>query len=585
MSKGIDLCVNRSLELLGNLRQTAAKFAQREEQLARDLKNRRFTTERQAQQAISEAEAGLAAQTAAAEEHFRTEKKRVQSIYERRRNRVQKYRTVNLRDLPRRAQEVKQSWIGNLQMRNYQEQRKLTANMSAADAVYSGFITQLEALRELHKNARKSFGGYGSLRRRLRARPSAAPAIDLPLEAQIEELRGHIATARQQLDQFDQFVLPRFFRIARLPVLFLLSAAGGAGLGWYLSLGNNPHAYFIAGGVSAAVFIVFWIIHAEGLGKARKIGITAASEIVAARHIIEANDVTSPDFVARGDANRKAIQEEYERGYAEVLQQWGRADDVEAEFEQRTRNKIETQSARICEKIDRILGPKLERLEAEHAATIAWLKQEASTGHEQLVQTQSAGVASLTDNEKIRWDEIETDWQREITPIYRAIEEMNAAGAAISPAWNASLVENWAPPVNFAAAAKFGRLDLDLTRQPGALPKSTRLPLPGPAQVALPAALAFPYQGSLLFETSDSGDESVIGTLNNVILRLLSTNPPGKLSFTIIDPVRLGQNFAGLMYLGDYQESIINRRIWTQRDQIEERLAELGEHIEKVIQM
>jgi hypothetical protein len=49
--------------------------------------------------------------------------------------------------------------------------------------------------------------------------------------------------------------------------------------------------------------------------------------------------------------------------------------------------------------------------------------------------------------------------------------------------------------------------------------------------------------------------------------------------------VGLGQNFAGLMYLADYEESLINRRIWTQQSQIEERLAELNEHIEKVIQM
>ncbi len=73
--------------------------------------------------------------------------------------------------------------------------------------------------------------------------------------------------------------------------------------------------------------------------------------------------------------------------------------------------------------------------------------------------------------------------------------------------------------------------------------------------------------------------------MNQVILRLLATTPPGKLAFTIIDPVGLGQNFAGLMHLADYEESLINRRIWTQRDQIEERLAELNEHIEKVIQM
>ena len=52
-----------------------------------------------------------------------------------------------------------------------------------------------------------------------------------------------------------------------------------------------------------------------------------------------------------------------------------------------------------------------------------------------------------------------------------------------------------------------------------------------------------------------------------------------------MDPIGLGQNFAGLMHLADYEESQINSRIWTQTSQIEERLAELTEHMEKVIQM
>ncbi len=47
----------------------------------------------------------------------------------------------------------------------------------------------------------------------------------------------------------------------------------------------------------------------------------------------------------------------------------------------------------------------------------------------------------------------------------------------------------------------------------------------------------------------------------------------------------LGQNFAGIMHLADYEEQIINSRIWTQSGQIEQKLADLNEHMEKVIQM
>jgi hypothetical protein len=73
--------------------------------------------------------------------------------------------------------------------------------------------------------------------------------------------------------------------------------------------------------------------------------------------------------------------------------------------------------------------------------------------------------------------------------------------------------------------------------------------------------------------------------MNSLVFRLLSLAPPGKLSLTIIDPIGLGQSFAGLMHLADFEESQINSRIWTQTSQIEERLVELTEHMEKVIQM
>ena len=39
------------------------------------------------------------------------------------------------------------------------------------------------------------------------------------------------------------------------------------------------------------------------------------------------------------------------------------------------------------------------------------------------------------------------------------------------------------------------------------------------------------------------------------------------------------------MHLADYEEQIINSRIWTQSGQIEQKLADLNEHMEKVIQM
>ena len=69
------------------------------------------------------------------------------------------------------------------------------------------------------------------------------------------------------------------------------------------------------------------------------------------------------------------------------------------------------------------------------------------------------------------------------------------------------------------------------------------------------------------------------------MLRLLTSVPPGKVRFTIIDPVGLGENFAAFMHLADYDEQLVASRIWTETPHIEQRLADLTEHMENVIQM
>jgi hypothetical protein len=582
----MDLRVNRSLDLLGNLKQTVAKFAKRESQISRELNTRRYTTNQKSQEEMERTDSHYSGQTAETEGFFQSEKDRIKVIYEARNARIQRYSKVTLRNLPTRAQEVKSRWMGDLQMRTFMAQRKLETDTAAADAAYAGFNANLEVYRTnllfLERRARSYFGGYWTLRRMLRDKSGAAPAAKTVSDP-FQELDRLFATAQEQLGLFLRFLLPRFFRGAPLPVLVLLILAGGGGLAWYLGL--NPTAYAIAGAAAAALIGVVWFIHHLGLAGSKPTAATIAAGLAELRRIIDACIAAGPARAAQLEQDRRRIQEEYDRTYAEIQRQWNRSDDVEKEFASAGRNKIETQGPRLAEKIDRILRAKIDQVEARHTVWRDRLHGEAGTLKQQLAQTRDAEMAALTADEKAQWHEIEADWKREIIPIYQEIDAINAEVSAQFPAWGPALVEAWTPPRAFTPITRFGHLDLDLTKPPAAIPKDPRLALPGPSQVSLPLALTFPQQGSILFETNDSGGATVLGALNNIILRLLSTTPPGKLSFTLIDPVGLGQSFAGLMHLADYEESLINRRIWTQRDQIEERLAELGEHIEKVIQM
>lgn len=83
---------------------------------------------------------------------------------------------------------------------------------------------------------------------------------------------------------------------------------------------------------------------------------------------------------------------------------------------------------------------------------------------------------------------------------------------------------------------------------------------------------------------STPSSKAVPNIFENVMTRILRQIPPGKATFTLIDPLGLGSNFAPFLKLQDYSENLINGTVWTNRDQIKRRLQGVIEHIETVTQ-
>jgi DNA segregation ATPase FtsK/SpoIIIE, S-DNA-T family len=103
-------------------------------------------------------------------------------------------------------------------------------------------------------------------------------------------------------------------------------------------------------------------------------------------------------------------------------------------------------------------------------------------------------------------------------------------------------------------------------------------------QFSIPAILSFLNGKCLLFQATAEAKKKAIEAIQSVMLRLLATIPPGKLRFTLIDPIGLGQNVALFMPLADHDESLIGGKAWTEPQHIEQRLSEITEHMETVIQ-
>ncbi|MEO6738885.1 MAG: ATP-binding protein, partial [Chthoniobacteraceae bacterium] len=394
------------------------------------------------------------------------------------------------------------------------------------------------------------------------------------------EIETRISAANDQVAKFRALPLPKFFSAMPLAVCIVLALVAGGAMSFVRGFSSPLWAV----GAITAVLLVAGCIAAYVSGRkgAHDEAVRTGAAILDGYRALRAGLVAAD---SRYKFERKRLQAEYDETCADVDAKWAAADGVEEEFEKMGRAKLEPQLPRILQKLDARMKRDLARIRERADAKVAEFRGAAAEKHAQLDGAHQVEMDAVLAGEKARWDKLDAAWKEQITPIFTEITSLNAALAPAFPAWSAQFVEAWKPYTQFTPATKFAQFTLDLAKCAVGSTGASRLALPGAPQVSIPLALTYPQQGSLLFETKESCGGATASVLNNVMLRLLATTPPGKVAFTIIDPVGLGENFSGLMHLGDYEESLINRRIWTQRDQIDERLTELNGHIEKVIQM
>ena len=576
-----DLDIRRVLEVLERLKLAVAEFAKREERTARGLEVRRAGIAWRFHAATEGNEEAQKTQLAEEEQRYDEREAHLRRVATERETRVRRASAQALRNIPRKAREARGNWLANLQMRLLQADNSRAASLAEAEASAAETAAVLtedcRRLIRLKREARKGLSAYWSLRARLKA--TAKVEAEAGAEG-IRQMEEALAEGEARLAAFQQFPLPRIIQYVPPAVSAGISVAAGAGLAWHWHFSGEGDAI---GGVGAVILLAAAFgLHVASKRQVELAAIALAEAVVRADGLYEAARMRASQ--AHEEAQR-AIQEEYERTHADISEQWNRVDDVERRVQVRVQEKIEKQTPRILAKIQEQLNRQSALLATERQTKLTQMRDEFAARRVEAIRKHEEEDAQWSREDAGEWQRLEEQWKGEIEPLYAEIRRIQEEGEALFPKWDAGWIANWKAPQAFPAGAKFAELAVNLRTLAGALPKDPRLALPGPAEFSLPLALNFPARGSLLIEGKESGQEAVTGALNALVLRLLAGAPPGKVSFTIIDPVGLGQNFAGLMYLADYEESLINRRIWTQQGQIEERLAELNEHIEKVIQM
>lgn len=233
------------------------------------------------------------------------------------------------------------------------------------------------------------------------------------------------------------------------------------------------------------------------------------------------------------------------------------------------RNQIDSEARKAEQEAKTQFEQGLARCVAAHAeATAAEDAQHAQreVGHRQAEQDARA--------------ERESDWIRSRDGFMAWAEAQARRGVQAAGFWESG----YASPVAFSDRLQVGSVGLDLAAIQDAFPSEKHLAWPGPTAWQVPLERPMPGAISTILEAPGDARAAALAGLQSIVSRLLLECPPGKVRLTFMDPVGLGQSFAGFMHLADEMEQLVGERIWTEARQIEQKLTDLTEHMETVIQ-
>jgi hypothetical protein len=242
-------------------------------------------------------------------------------------------------------------------------------------------------------------------------------------------------------------------------------------------------------------------------------------------------------------------------------------------------------SDRIAD-LERHRASQFERLDSTAASQLAQLKASREERSATTRAARARAVASASEALTLATAALAASFSKQTQSLLAHQSHAREASAAACPAWDAPL---WSAPPAAASPPDeifIGEVAIDLTPLASELPEPVRAPAQhlGPPRIHAPLSLDLRARGQLLVQAPQEGRAAAIAVLANTMLRLITSFPPGKVRLTIVDPIGLGESFAGFMHLADFEPLVVGDRIWTDPKHIEQRLTDLTEHMEHVIQ-
>jgi len=413
------------------------------------------------------------------------------------------------------------------------------------------------------------------------AAPSGDPAAESERQTQLAE---------DYLEAMRRIWAPRLFMGVRLLALLVVLCSltvGGLGALSYFQVAGAPRFHvwgpIAFAGTTLFTLLIGWAVRQDGKARLREYyaplatAVNAAGlaldKMVADAHQRHQSEETKATAAERQNPEKRAIRHRFESLLAETRRREGvsRKDTEESHRRQR---------AGLDQRRDAALREASAQAERDRADVRR--QSDVDMGALRAAREQNlSAIRARYDAERAAllaaWEASRRHVQRYLGEADRLAEGQDANRLAKTPS-------SGPPEDDFTALIPFGCWRLDLAQLSPGVPDLASLVAGRPATAATPAVLAVPQQCCLLLQTGRAGRQQAIDTLRVIMLRLLTGLRPGRVRFTIVDPVGLGESFAGFMHLVDYEEALVGGRIWTDSEQIEARLTELTSHMETVIQ-
>ncbi len=542
---------------------TRASAIEAEYQAARhDLETKAQKTRRDAEKAHETEKAVLIAEATAERETIQKQYEGVaRTIRQRHAAEIAKAKS-NLDEARWQAAAVYESGRESAKKHNEQTQRSLVDNIQARLLVESEAQGLLETYRKY-----------------IRPAPEIAPNADDPADDPRPPLRETITAIDTHVLAIHGLTSLKILRLDTYSflVVFLAIAFGIPGallISWPLGA--------IAGASLAIVLMVAlrFLLRANARKKVTAIAVPLRDEIDRAARLSERSQVwIDEDYRKRKEEIDHRRDSEIHRADESHAQ---RTASAEARRESDRRKAEETYPAQLAE-LARLGESTLRAIVEAGTKRLAETKATFDAKLKTLDDNHSAKAKQHADVTDTHWNSVSGRWTEGSTQVVNEIAAIHAEDRRLFPNWKGGW-RGWNPPVEVPPVIRFGEIEVHPGRLPLGTPKDDRLKPTTPPDFTVPALLDFRKKGSLLIRAGEGGRDEAVELLQAVMLRMLTAIPPSKVRFTIVDPVSLGRSFASFMHLGDFDEMIINHRIWTDSMQIDQRLKDLTDHMENVIQ-